>query len=176
MSSRDLTSTRQRAVRGTDRRIPKAADYDDPDALERRCADETFWAQVGAVIGERGAVLLEKGYLGNASRWHRLHSTDDLHAVRRRLAPRSRLLVWPDLSDDVDSVVAALPGTVLADVVWEDRDGQLRNHWVDQSVFDEISAVLAHARAAIALPGLADERHPLLTAVLPARTPCAGTP
>lgn len=56
---------------------PYDAQLDDEPAA--RCADASFWADLMALTIEHGAVLLEEGYLHNASRWHRI-TTDTVDA------------------------------------------------------------------------------------------------
>jgi hypothetical protein len=75
---------------------------DEDDPARRRPADDAFWAELNALVSRRGAVLLEEGHLSNASRWHRV-TIDEVAPTRSRLAPRARLLIWPDLSADVDA-------------------------------------------------------------------------
>ncbi|MEU7884446.1 RNA-binding protein [Microbispora bryophytorum] len=138
----------------------------DQDATDRRSADAAFWAELGTLAAERGAVILEEGYLHNASRWHRI-TPHDLAAVRARLAPRARLLVWPDLSANVQAVVASLPAEGLSEVVWQELDGHITSRCVDETDYPALPALLAEARGAMALSAYEDDRHPLLTAVLP---------
>ncbi|WP_405575337.1 S1 RNA-binding domain-containing protein [Streptomyces sp. NBC_01167] len=143
---------------------PYDADFDEPG--EQRPADEVFWARLRWSIAMRQAALLEEGYLYNASRWHRL-TGDNLDAVRTRLTPRAQLTVWPDLSTDVDAVLATLPDEGLVELVWEDEDGLITSTIADESEYPELTAQVAGARAAAALSMSVDERHPLFTAVLP---------
>ena len=143
---------------------PYDADFDEPG--EQRPADEVFWARLRWSIAMRQAALLEEGYLYNASRWHRL-TGDTLDAVRTRLTPRAQLTVWPDLSTDVDAVLATLPDEGLVELVWEDEDGLITSTIADESEYPELTAQVAGARAAAALSMSVDERHPLFTAVLP---------
>ncbi|WP_254076260.1 hypothetical protein [Streptomyces sp. P3] len=49
---------------------PYAAEADEAEVTEP--ADEHFWARVNAALASRHALLLEEGYVRNASRWHRI--------------------------------------------------------------------------------------------------------
>ncbi|MGW6868898.1 S1 RNA-binding domain-containing protein [Streptomyces sp. NPDC054901] len=143
---------------------PYDADFDEPCA--QRPADDDFWARLRRSVAVRQAAILEEGYLHNGSRWHRL-TGDTLDAVRARLAPRAMLTVWPDLSTDVDAVLASLPDEGPVEFVWEDENGAVSGTTVDESEYGELAARVAGARAATALSIILDERHPLFTAVLP---------
>ncbi|MGM1058909.1 RNA-binding protein [Saccharothrix sp. Mg75] len=132
-----------------------------------RPADDAFWDELTDLATRRGAVLLEEGYLANASRWHRVRP-GDAEAVRAGLAPRAWLLVWPDLDDDVAALLDALPARDDSfEVVWEDRDGRITALAVDDEDLPALPARLAGARAAAVVSWYADRRHPLLAAVLP---------
>ncbi|MER5402867.1 S1 RNA-binding domain-containing protein [Streptomyces sp. NPDC002599] len=143
---------------------PYDADFDEPGV--QRPADEDFWALLRCSIAMRRAAILEEGYLHNASRWHRL-TEDTLDAVRARLTPRAQLTVWPDLSTDVDAVLASLPDEGPVEFVWEDENGAISSMMADESEYQELAARVAGAHAATALSLALDERHPLFTAVLP---------
>ncbi|MFF4324649.1 RNA-binding protein [Streptomyces sp. NPDC001568] len=143
---------------------PYDADFDEPGV--QRPADEDFWARLRRSVAMRQAAMLEEGYVHNASRWHRL-TEDTLDAVRARLAPRAMLTVWPDLSTDVDAVLASLPDEGPVEFVWEDGNGAVSSTTVDESEYGELAVRVAGARAATALSISLDERHPLFTAVLP---------
>ncbi|MEV0811105.1 hypothetical protein [Micromonospora sp. NPDC050200] len=142
----------------------------DPEATEDdtdvRPADAAFWAELTELVERHGAALLEEGYLHNASRWHRL-TTSTVATIRDKLTPRARLLVWPDLSTDVPAVLYSLPDEGLVEVVWQDRAGRITSHLIDESDQPALRARLADAHAATALSAYADERRPLLAAVLP---------
>ncbi|GAA2696724.1 MULTISPECIES: RNA-binding protein [Actinosynnema] len=126
----------------------------------QRPADDAFWAEVAALC----PVTLEEGYLTNASRWHRVGPAD-VDDVRARLAPRSWLMVWPELAP-VDSALASLPeGCAL--VVREDADGSITCVPVEEEDYAELPAYLSGARAALVHSGYAEVEVPLLTAVLP---------
>ncbi|MGW5864647.1 S1 RNA-binding domain-containing protein [Streptomyces sp. NPDC055239] len=134
---------------------------------EQRPADDDFWARVAQLSWSvAGAALLEECFVGNASRWHRITS-DTVDAVRARLTPRAQLAVWPDLSPDVDTVLAGLPDEGLVEVVWENEDGHITSAVADETQFAELTEHVSGARAAAVLSLYTDERHPLCTAVLP---------
>ncbi|CCK24926.1 hypothetical protein BN159_0547 [Streptomyces davaonensis JCM 4913] len=143
---------------------PYEPDLDEPGV--QRPADEDFWARLhwSVVTGE--AAILEEGYVDNGSRWHRL-TERTLDAVRAGLTPRAMLTVWPDLSADVEAVLAALPDEGLVELVWEDGDGVITSTIADETEYAALAAQVAGARAAAALPLDVDSRHPLFTAVLP---------
>ncbi|WP_460499211.1 S1 RNA-binding domain-containing protein [Glycomyces tarimensis] len=146
-----------------------ASPYDpaiDEDDIEQRPADDDFWARLGWSVTTGQAAILEEGFVRNASRWHRL-TKDSVDEVRARLAPRALLTVWPDLSTDVEAVIASLPDEGLVEVVWEDENGRITSTIADDTEFGRVVARVRGARAATALPMYADDRHPLFTAVLP---------
>ncbi|WP_329394600.1 S1 RNA-binding domain-containing protein [Streptomyces melanogenes] len=143
---------------------PYEADLGEPGV--QRPANEDFWARLRWLIASRQAVLLEEGYVDNASRWHRVMG-NTLDAVRAGLAPRARLTVWPDLSADVDAVLAALSVEGLVEVVWEDESGAITSAVVDETDHRALAAHVTGARAAAVLPLDAGLRRPLFTAVLP---------
>ncbi|MFJ3856540.1 hypothetical protein ACIPRL_09960 [Streptomyces sp. NPDC090085] len=60
-----------------------------------------------------------------------------------------------------------MPEEGLGEFVWEDQDGTIRHAVVDGSDHAELAPLVAGARAACFLTLYADERHPLLCAVLP---------
>lgn len=132
----------------------------------RRPADDRFWDRLRLCVSSKQAGLLQEQYAGNASRWHRLTEAG-LERVRAGLTPRSRLAVWPGLSEDVDAILAGLPQEGLTEVVWEDRRGHVSSVTVDEDDRSELVALLAGARGALALSGYVDEDPPLFTGVLP---------
>lgn len=146
---------------------PLAAKFDDMSG-GRRAADPQWWAHLTSLVHERGAVLLEEGYVHGASRWHRL-TPESIDPIRGGLAPRSRLMVWPDLSSDVDALLALEPDTFLVyhEVVWEDSHGQVLSRLLDNSNYSMLPELLADARAATVVSLMVDERHPLLAGVMP---------
>ncbi|MGX6603114.1 hypothetical protein ACWKSP_13380 [Micromonosporaceae bacterium Da 78-11] len=132
--------------------------YEPEVAADVRPVDAAFRADL---VDQRGAVLLEEGHLHNAARWHRLT------AVRDSLTPRARRLIWPDLNPVLNPVLATLPDEGLGELVWQNHTGRLTVHLIDESNHPALSAHLANAQAATYLPAYDDDRHPLLTAVLP---------
>ncbi|MFJ9844162.1 RNA-binding protein [Kitasatospora sp. NPDC101155] len=132
---------------------------------EQRPADETFWARLRHLLLEQ-SLLLEEGYLHNATRWHRL-TPDTLETVRAGLAPRAMLSVWPDLSTDVAAVLADLPQDGPAELVWEDAQGRISSMGTEEPEPADLAELAAGARAAALLSCCTDDRKPLLTAVLP---------
>jgi small subunit ribosomal protein S1 len=147
--------------------IPESPYLPEPADPPAQAADDTFWQNVADLIAERGPVLLEEGFVQSASRWHRL-TADRLQDIRAGLTPRARLLLWPDLSADIPSILTALPTDGgLTEVVWEDRSGTITGRYAAEENYPALRAELADARAATVLSIYEDERHPLMTAVLP---------
>lgn len=143
---------------------PYAPDFD--ESGPQRPADDDFWLQLHLAIPRNEAILLEEGYVQNASRWHRI-TCENLDSMRARLTPRAQLAVWPDLSTDLEATRDAFPEDDLIELVWEDSSGQITSRIGDAKQDAEMIAHLASARAAAVLPVTMDERHPLITAVLP---------
>ncbi|WP_232247251.1 RNA-binding protein [Kitasatospora azatica] len=139
--------------------------YEPEEPGEQRPADETFWARLRHLLLDR-TLLLEEGYVHNATRWHRL-APDTLEAVRAGLAPRAMLCVWPDLSTDVAAVLADLPQDGSAELVWEDTQGRISSVDTEEPEPADLVELAAGARAAALLSCCLDDRNPLLTAVLP---------
>ncbi|MEO3814390.1 RNA-binding protein [Sphaerisporangium sp. B11E5] len=129
-------------------------------------ADDAFWAELNALISQQGAVVLEEGYLSNASRWHRI-TLDEVVPTRTRLTPRARLRIWPDLSTDVDATLADLPHEGFVEIVWQDPQGHITSLTVDESKYPALPAMPAEARAVLILSSYQDERTPLMAAVMP---------
>ncbi|MFE0510553.1 hypothetical protein [Streptomyces sp. NPDC058964] len=77
------------------------------------------------------------------------------------------MTVWPELSTDVESVLAPLPADGPAELVREDANGSITSAITDETRYREPAALLPGARAAAALSLAVDERPPLFTAVLP---------
>ncbi|MFG1942173.1 RNA-binding protein [Nonomuraea sp. NPDC048826] len=139
---------------------------DEADPIQRRPADDAFWTELDALVREQGAVVLEEGYLSNAARWHRI-TLDEVAQTRSRLAPRARLLIWPDLSTDVDAALAGLPPEGLVDIIWQNPQGHITGLTVDETDYPGLLPTLAEARAILVLSGYQDENTPLMAAVLP---------
>jgi hypothetical protein len=131
-----------------------------------RPADRVFWAEVASMATERGRVLVEERHLGNASRWHRV-GAEGIETLRARLAPRSWVAVWPDLSSDVEDELRRFPSDDLVEIVWQRHDGNLTSRVTDNLDPTTLADVQKDARAARVLSCMADQRHPLLAGVLP---------
>ncbi|MGW5641101.1 S1 RNA-binding domain-containing protein, partial [Streptomyces sp. NPDC003832] len=124
-------------------------------------------------VADRGGVLLEERPTGNAYRWHRLTATHDVEAVRERLTPRARLAVWPDLTDDVEVVRAAVVrGDGLHLLVRQYPGGGFHRVCVAEPGMGradvpnpQITAGPGHRAALVPLDRA--DRRPLLAAVLP---------
>ncbi|MGY5001309.1 S1 RNA-binding domain-containing protein [Streptomyces griseus] len=132
----------------------------------RRPADDVFWSGLRRMVSARRAGLLEEMYVEGASRWHRL-TRNGVDAVRARIARRARISVWPDLSDDVEAVLGALPAEGTVECVWQDTDGDVHSVLVDEDSFPVLTARLSGATAVALLPLTVDERVPLFTGVMP---------
>jgi small subunit ribosomal protein S1 len=150
---------------------PVAMEGDDDVDGSRRPADAGWWAELASLVTERGAVLLEEGHVLNTSRWHRL-TTATMDRTRVGLAPRSRLLVWSDLSRDIDTVLATLECDGLIEVVWQEADGELKSRLVDDETYADLPGLLGTARAAAVLSAHVDERRRCWPACSP--TPMAS--
>lgn len=143
---------------------PYAADPEEPEVTQ--AADEEFWERVRAELAAPRTLLLEETYLRNATRWHRL-TQNNLDTVRVALGPRALLTLWPDLTPDVDAVLAAVPQDETVYVVWETPDGTIHHTITDETRHQQLTTLTAGARAACSLPLTVDERHPLFHAALP---------
>ncbi|MER7363114.1 RNA-binding protein [Nonomuraea wenchangensis] len=148
-------------------RSPYDPESDGGDLARRRPADATFWGELEALISRGGAVVLEECYVRNASHWHRITTVDEVTTIRSRLTPRARLLVWPDLSTDVDAALAGLPDEGLSEIVWQSPQGHISGLTVDETHYPALRAILTDARAILVLSCHEDERQPLMAAVLP---------
>ncbi|MEV0316778.1 RNA-binding protein [Nonomuraea fuscirosea] len=147
-------------------RSPYDPHLDEADSARRRSADDPFWAELNVLISRRGTVLLEEGFVFNTSRWHRI-ALDDVASIRSRIAPRARLLIWPDLSADVDTALAGLPDDGLVEIVWQNSRGEITSLTIDETEYPALPAKLADARAVLILSCDEDERIPLMAAVMP---------
>jgi hypothetical protein len=124
---------------------PWTCDFE--DVGERSPADETFWAEVAQWTEARGSLLLEVTAVANRPVFHQL-TRDNIAAVRDRLPPRAVLTVWPDLSPDIDAVLADLPSDLFT-LVWEDQQGQINQQACNDRLHDELRAMAAGARGAL---------------------------
>ncbi|WP_405456898.1 RNA-binding protein [Streptomyces sp. NBC_00101] len=143
---------------------PYAADVEEPEVTQ--AADEDFWERVRAALASSRALLLEEAYLRNATRWHRL-TEETLHTVRVALGPRALVTLWPDLTPDVDAVLAALPQDESVEFVWEAPDATIHHVTVDESDHRQLATLVAGSRAACVLPVSLDRHPPLFQAALP---------
>ncbi|MFJ2258621.1 hypothetical protein ACIOKD_09750 [Streptomyces sp. NPDC087844] len=72
------------------------------------------------------------------------------------------------MSSGVDAVLPDdLPAEGLVEGVWQDEDGDINSAVADEDQFPELTARMSSARAAALLSLYADDRAPLLTAVMP---------
>jgi hypothetical protein len=137
----------------------------DEDARgERRAADDAFWAELSDLAGRRGSVLLRESPYSGAAFWHRV-TTANLATVRASLRPRACLEAWPDLSPQVDHVLATRPRDRPVEVVWEDHAGRIASRMADQD--EDLGWVRVDAVAALVASALAEDHEPLAAAVLP---------
>ncbi|WP_232320677.1 RNA-binding protein [Herbidospora daliensis] len=148
-------------------RSPYDPELDEDELARRRPADAAFWTELEALIVDRGAVVLEEGYVRNASRWHRVTTVDELAAVRAKLTPRARLLVWPDLSTDVEGALADLPDDGLSEIIWQSPEGRIDSVTASEAHYPELRVLVADAHAVLIHSLYEAEHHPLTTAVLP---------
>jgi small subunit ribosomal protein S1 len=138
-----------------------------------RAADEAFWSEVGTLVADLGGVLLEERPTSNAYRWHRLTTRHEVEAVRERLTPRARLAVWPDLTDNVDVIRAAVVRAERLQLLVQQYPGggfhKARVAEPSMGRADvpnpQIAADPGHRAALVPLEPA--DRHPLLGAVLP---------
>jgi small subunit ribosomal protein S1 len=141
-----------------------------PDPLEmQRPAGDEFWARLAWCVRTGQAAILEESPVHNMSRWHQL-TAGTLQAVRARLAPRAMLTVWPDMPwRDVGAVLGTLcqdPRDV--ELVCKDAGGRIWSVTADgEWPPGDLAQVTAGARQAAILETTLDDRHPLMTAVLP---------
>lgn len=138
-------------------------------ADEQPAADDAFWARLTRLADERAGVLLEECYVRNASRWHRLTSTN-VETVRAKLSPRARLAAWPDLTEETGAARAgpSRPGRLELLVV-QQRSGRVFTRIAEPWMFtpDNRVRTYVHGDLVTVVPLLPAERHPLLAAVLP---------
>jgi small subunit ribosomal protein S1 len=77
------------------------------------------------------------------------------------------LTIWPDLTPDVDAVLAALPQDESVEFVWEASDATIRHVTVEETDHQQLATLVAGARAACVLPLSLEEHLPLFHAALP---------
>ncbi|MFG2988123.1 S1 RNA-binding domain-containing protein [Streptomyces sp. NPDC048257] len=136
-------------------------------------ADAAFWTEVARLAARRGGVLIEERYVGGAHRWHRLTAADGITLVRSRLTPRARLAVWPDLTDDIEAVRAAvLRSERLELLVQQEADGsiphtRIAEPWMAHAGLAYPMIRPGRGRRAGLIPLAPAERRPLLAGVLP---------
>ncbi|WP_448319029.1 RNA-binding protein [Streptomyces sp. CO7] len=140
--------------------------FEDDEEGVQRPGDDEFWTCLRQAVCAGEAGVLEETYADGATRWHRL-TPDTLATVRAGLAPRARVEVWPPLSPDVTSVLEGLSADDYVEGVWQDDAGRLHSAWVDEECFPQLVAAISRARAAALMSVVADERMPLMTAVMP---------
>ncbi|WP_051781986.1 MULTISPECIES: S1 RNA-binding domain-containing protein [unclassified Streptomyces] len=145
-----------------------ALDETDP----RPPANGAFWRAVHRLVAEYGGVLVEERYVADARRWHRPTTAAEITRVRERLTPRARLAVWPDLTDDIEAVRAAvLRSHRLELLVQQDPDGilgaRIAEPWMGRTdhAYPMISA--GPGRRAGLVPLAPADRRLLLAGVLP---------
>ncbi|WP_327381211.1 S1 RNA-binding domain-containing protein [Streptomyces sp. NBC_01207] len=136
-------------------------------------ADAAFWTAVHSLVAEHGGVLVEERYVGGDQRWHRPTTAAEITRVRALLTPRARLAVWPDLTDDIEAVRAAvLRSERLELLVQQDPDGNMRGSriaepWMGRTDYSHpVIRAGAHRRAGL-VPLAPADRRPLLCGVLP---------
>ncbi|GAA1126296.1 S1 RNA-binding domain-containing protein [Kitasatospora arboriphila] len=136
-------------------------------------ADGVFWTAVHCLVAERGAVLLEEEYAAHGRRWHRLATEAAVTAVRRRLVPRARLAVWPDLTEDIEAVRAEIrAGRHPHLLVRQEADGtfpaeRVAEPWMGRADGPHPAVPTGPGRRAGLVPLQPAHRRPLLAAVLP---------
>lgn len=142
------------------------------EVADDRPADASFWADVAALVADRGSVLLEEQPIGNAYHWHRLTTPAEIDAARTGSTPRSRLAVWPDLTDDGETLRAVLRQTDHPSLLVQGYDGGFHQERIVAPGTDgsETSVRLIHqgpGRRSALVPLLPRDRRPLLSGVLP---------
>ncbi len=136
-------------------------------------ADGAFWTALHRLVAERGGVLVEERYAAGAHRWHRPTTAAGISRVRARLTPRARLAVWPDLSDDIEAVRAAVLRSERLELLVQQRsDGsspwaRIAEPWLGRTdLAHPMIGAGAGCRAGL-VPLAAADRRPLLAGVLP---------
>ncbi|MFD9405920.1 S1 RNA-binding domain-containing protein [Streptomyces sp. NPDC059989] len=136
-------------------------------------ADEAFWTDLNALVADLGTVLMEERPVANSYRWHRLASAADVQGVREWLTPRARLAVWPDLTEDAETVRTALARQDRLELlVQQFPDGSFRPERIAEPALatadvpnPAVPAEPGHRAALVPLEPA--DRDPLLAAVLP---------
>jgi small subunit ribosomal protein S1 len=147
-------------------------DFFDADGhpVPQRPADEAFWSELHRRTESAGPLLLEETHLHNASRWHAVTSRT-LNGIRRELAPRAMVAVWPNLlTPDIGAVLAEIPEEYTVEVLRMEASGGITVSDADEADpgIDGLRVLLKGARAAAVLPIALDEGpRPLFTGVLP---------
>ncbi|GAA3562025.1 hypothetical protein [Kribbella ginsengisoli] len=139
--------------------------YDDlDDDGPAQPADDAFWAEVASLAEGHGAVLLAEHFVRNGVRWHRVEP-GHLHAVRRQLAPRAIVEIWPDCSTDFDTVRAQAALMELGcELIWVDRTGAIHTERVEEAAG---LVIPGEAVGALVVSSTSDGYCPLAQAVLP---------
>ncbi|MFB7268567.1 S1 RNA-binding domain-containing protein, partial [Streptomyces nojiriensis] len=135
-------------------------------------ADAAFWTAVHHLVAERGGVLVEERYAGGDHRWYRPTTAAGIARIREQLTPRARLAVWPDLTDDIEAVRAAVLRSERLELLVQQRpDGipwaRLAEPWMGCTdiAFPMIGSGPG-CRAGL-VPLAPADRRPLLAGVLP---------
>ncbi|MFD7785080.1 S1 RNA-binding domain-containing protein [Streptomyces nojiriensis] len=135
-------------------------------------ADAAFWTAVHCLVAEHGGVLVEERHVGGDHRWHRPTTAAEITGVRALLTPRARLAVWPDLTDDIEAVRAAVLGSQRLELLVQQHPGRipwarLAEPWMGCAdlAFPMIGSGPG-SRAGL-VPLAPADRHPLLAGVLP---------
>ncbi|MFI6517714.1 S1 RNA-binding domain-containing protein [Spirillospora sp. NPDC050679] len=133
---------------------------------EQRPADDGFWDEVARLVDEHGGVLVEEQHIRNAYRWHRPTTPAEVRELRSRLVPRARLAVWPDLTEDADTISAAIMRQDQLQLLVEQYPGgfhpeRVADHSAGVSLKDE------PGRRYALVPLEPADRRPLASAVLP---------
>ncbi|MER7822306.1 S1 RNA-binding domain-containing protein [Streptomyces sp. NPDC096097] len=142
------------------------------DDIDRRPpADGAFWTEVHRLVAEHGGVLVEEQHVGGDRRWHRPTTAAEVTRVRALLTPRARPAVWPDLTDDIEAVRAAvLRSQRLELLVQQNSDGTLRARiaepWMGRTDHAYPMITTGPGRRAGLVPLAPTDRRPLLEGVL----------
>ncbi|MGZ9935391.1 S1 RNA-binding domain-containing protein [Streptomyces sp. NC-S4] len=135
-------------------------------------ADAAFWTALHRLVAEHGGVLVEERYAGGDHRWHRPTTAAEISGVRALLTPRARLAVWPDLTDDIEAVRAAVLRSERLELLVQQRpDGipwaRLAEPWMGcTDIAFPVIGSGPGCRAGL-VPLAPADRRPLLAGVLP---------